>query len=282
MTMKKIIVFVFIVSLAITSQAQVNFEGIIKWNLSLTSINNSSAQTELTPKQKEEINKSITELEAKINDPSMQPAFESNPSLKLMMQQQLNTMKAMQSENGLSGLNSLMPKSYLIKMKDGNSYTQIDGGAAAAAGDILYLKAMDKTYYIKKGAKTYSLAPKSQSTFSENATVMVTPTTETTKILNYSCTKYVVTFTEAGKTRTLFIWATKDLKQYNLSSFQISGLSNPANTSAIRKIDGVPLKIELTEEGQTVILEVIELKSMSMPTTDFLLPADYKEVPYGQ
>jgi hypothetical protein len=188
-------------------------------------------------------------------------------------------MKAMQGEKGIS---SLMPKSYIVKMKDGNSYTQIEGGVAAAAGDILYLKAMDKTYYIKKGAKTYSIAPKTKSTYSEDATVMVTPTTETTKILNYACTKYIVTFTEAGKSRTLFIWATKDLKQYSPSSFQISGLSNASNTSAIRKIDGVPLKIEVTEEGQTVILEVIELKSISLPTTDFLLPADYKEVPFGQ
>src|SRR6478735_2146511 len=186
--MKKIILFVFIVQFAITSQAQVNFEGIIKWSMTLTSKNNTSAQTELTPKQKEELNESITELEARLNDPSMQPAFESNPSLKVMMEQQLATMKTMQGEKGIS---SLMPKSYTVKMKDGNSYTQIDGGAAAAAGDILYLKAMDRTYYIKKGAKTYSLAPKSQSTFSENATVMVTPTTETTKILNYTCTKYV-------------------------------------------------------------------------------------------
>lgn len=279
MIMKKIIVLVFILSLAITSQAQGNFEGIIKWNLSITSITNSSAQTELTSKQKEELNKSITELEAKINDPSMQPAFESNPSLKAMMQQQLATMKAMQGEKGIS---SLMPKLYTVKLKDGNSYTQIEGGAAAAAGEILYLKAMDKTYYIKKGAKTYSLAPKSTSTFSENATVMVTPTTETAKILNYTCTKYLVTFTEDGKTRRLLIWATKDLKQYSPSSFQISGLSNAANISAIRKIDGVPLKIELNEEGQTFILEVIELKSMTLPTTDFLLPADYKEVPFGQ
>ena len=277
--MKKNILFVFIVLFAITSQAQVNFEGVIKWNMTLTSKNNTSAQTELTPKQKEELNKSIAELEAKINDPSMQPAFESNPSLKAMMEQQLATMKAMQGEKGIS---SLMPKSYTVKMKDGNSYTQIEGGAAAAAGDILYLKAMDKTYYIKKGAKTYSLAPKSKSTFSEDATVMVTPTTETAKILNYTCTKYIVTFTEAGKTRTLFIWATKDLKQYSPGSFQISGISNASNMSAIRKIDGVPLKIELTEQGQTVILEVIELKSMTLPTIDFVLPADYKEVPFGQ
>jgi len=278
--MKKIVVFVFIVSLAITSQAQVNFEGTVKWSLSLKSSNNTaSTQKELTPAQKEDLKKGIAELEKNLNDPNMKAMFESNPSLKATMEKQLATMKAMQGENGLSGL---LPKSFTVKMKDGNSHTQVDGGALAAAGDILYLKATDKTYYIKKAAKTYSVSSKSKTTSTEDATTTVTATTETAKILNYTCTKYVVTFTEAGKTKTMFIWATKDLKQYSSSSFQTGGMSNHSNTAAFKKIDGVPLKIEMAEQGQTVVMEVIELKNTSLPASDFVLPLDYKEVPFGQ
>jgi hypothetical protein len=279
--MKKIIVSFFIASLIISSNAQINFEGTIKWSLSLNSSKNTgtTTQKELTPQQKADLTKGIAELESKLNDPGMQAMFESNPSMKAMLEQQLATMKTMQGENGMNGL---MPKSYTVKMKDGNSYTQMEGGAMAAAGDILYLKSTDKTYYIKKAAKTYSVAPKSKSTTSEDATTTVTATTETTKILNYTCTKYIVTFTEAGKTKTLFIWATKDLKQYASGSFHTSGIGNQGNMTALKKIDGVPLKIEVTEQGQTIVLEVIELKNVTLSAADFVLPADYKEVPFGQ
>jgi hypothetical protein len=277
--MKRIIIFVFITSIAIVSQAQVNFEGTIKWSLSLNSTANAGAtQKELTPQQKADLNKGIAELETKLNDPNMQAMFESNPSMKTMLEQQLATMKTMQG-NGISGM---LPKSYTVKMKNGNSYTQVDGGALAAAGDILYLKATDKTYYIKKAAKTYSVAPKSKNTSSEDATTAVTATTETAKILNYTCTKYIVTFTEAGKTKTMFIWATKELKQYSSGSFQTGGMGNHSNISALKKIDGVPLKIEMTEQGQTIVMEVIELKNATLAASDFVLPTGYKEVPFGQ
>lgn len=280
--MKKFIVFIIASAITITSHAQTNFEGTIKWSIAFSgSQGNASAQKELTPKQKEELDKGIAELEAKLNDPEMKPMFDSNPSMKSMLEQQLATMKAMQS-NGASGM---MPKSYTVKMKDGNSYTQIEGGAMAAIGDILYLKATDKTYYVKKAAKTYSVAPKSKTAATtDNATVTVTATTETAKILTYTCTKYIVTFSEAGKSKTMFIWATKDLKQYASSSFHTGGMGNQsqAHTSAFNKIDGVPLKIEATEQGQTVVMEVIELKNMTLPASDFILPADYKEVPFGQ
>lgn len=279
--MKKLIVFFITISFTITTStyAQVNFEGMMKWSITMKGANGTaSSQQELTPHQKEELNKNIADLEKKLNDPSMKPLFDNNPSLKLMMEQQLATMKTMQ---GGDGMNSLLPKSYTIKFKDGNSYTQVDGGALAAAGDILYLKATDKTYYIKKTAKTYSITPKAKPA-ANDATTTVTATTETTKVLTYTCTKYIVTFTEAGKTKTMFVWATKDLKQYSSSSFQSTGIGSQSNTAALKKIDGVPLKIEMTDQGQTVIIQVIELKNTAIPTTDFILPLDYKEVPFGQ
>ncbi|WP_157446952.1 DUF4412 domain-containing protein [Cytophaga aurantiaca] len=283
--MKKIIVFIFCATLALMSQAQVNFEGTVKWGITLGGSQAAPAQKELTPQQKEELNKGIAELEAKMNDPEMKTMLDGNPSMKAMFEQQLATMKAMQSNGAAGAAAGAMPKSYTVKLKDGNSYTQVEGGALAAAGDILYLKSTDKTYYIKKAAKTYSVAPKSKAPAStDNAAVTVTATTETAKILTYTCTKYIVTFTEAGKTKTMFIWATKDLKKYSSSSFHTGGVGNQshASASAFSKIDGVPLKIEVTEQGQTVVLQVLELKSATLSASDFVLPTGFKEVPFGQ
>lgn len=277
--MKKIIGFIFIISLVITTHAQVNFEGTIKWSLTLNGlISTTTTPKELTPKQKDDLKKGIAELESKLKDPDMKAMLDANPSMKAMLEQQLASMKAMQGDEGIVGLR---PKSYTIKVKDGNTYTQVEGGSSAT-GDILYLKLTDKRYYIKKATKTYSLAPKLKSTPSEESSVTVTPTSETVKILNYTCIKYVVTFSETDKTKSMFIWATKDLKQYNSNSFQTSGLGNQSNTAALKKIDGVPLKIEMTEQGQSVVMEVIELKNAILPANDFVLPLDYKEVPFGQ
>ena len=262
--------------------AQTNFEGTIKWGMSMTSAAGTPAKTpELSAKQKAELQDNIAKLEQQMNDPQMQAMFQSNPSLKATLEQQLQSMKLMQGDGGVS---NLLPKSYTVKIKDGNSYTTVDGGAMAAMGDILYLKSTNKTYFIKTSAKTYSVSPKSASASAttDNKTVTVAPTTETKKILTYNCTKYIVTITENGVVQTMNIWATKDLKQYNAQSFQTDGVGQKSMTNAFKEIDGVPLRIEMTEKGQSVVMEVLELNNTPLSTSDFVLPAGFKEVPFGQ
>jgi len=262
--------------------AQTNFEGTIKWGMSMTSASGTATKTpELTAKQKADLQDGINKLEQQMNDPQMQAMFQSNPSMKASLEQQLQSMKLMQGEGGVS---NLLPKSYTVKIKDGNSYTTIDGGAMAAMGDILYVKATDKTYFIKTASKTYSVSPKSAaaSASTNNQTIKVVPTTETKKILTYNCTKYIVTITENGKTQTMNIWATKDLKQYSSQSFQTAGVGQNSHAAAFKDIDGVPLRIEMTEQGQSVVLEVLELKNTPLSASDFVLPAGFKEVPFGQ
>lgn len=240
-----------------------------------------SSSTQLTDKQKAELNESIVELEKQLNDPEMKAMFESNPSMKATLENQLKTMKSMQGDGGTS---SLMPKSFTIKMKDGNSLTIMDGGMAASMGDILYQKATDKTYYVKKEAKTYSVAPKHTPIPGEDSSIVtVVATAETKKILTYNCTKYIVSISRKGEKQTMTVWATKDLKQFDVKSFHSSNMGGKNSYSdAFKKIDGIPLAMEMKEQGQVVSMEVIELKNTTLPASDFIIPGGFKEVPFGQ
>lgn len=261
------------------SFAQTAFEGSIKWSMSMTSTAGTSPSgTQLTEKEKADMKKNIAEMEKQMNDPQMQAMFESNPQMKATLEKQLEVMKAMQSEGGV---NNLLPKSYTIKVKDGSSLTSVEGGITASMGDILYQKSTDKTYYIKRDSKTYSVAPKAPAKTTDSSVVTVTATTETKKILTYNCTKYVVTITQKGQKQVMNLWATKDLKQYDVKSFQVSDPGTQAYAAAFKKINGVVLGMEMTHEGQTMKMEVIELKATTLPASDFVIPAGFKEVPYG-
>lgn len=239
-----------------------------------------SSSTQLTDKQKAELNEGIIELEKQLNDPEMKAMFESNPSMKATLENQLKTMKSMQGDGGMS---SLMPKSFTIKMKDENSLTTMDGGMAASMGDILYQKTTDKTYYIKRDAKTYSAAPKHTPPVEDSSIVTVVATAETKKILTYNCTKYIVSISKKGEKQTMNIWATKDLKQFDAKTFHSSNMGGKNSYSdAFKKIDGVPLAMEMKEQGQSISMEVIELNNTTLPASDFTIPAGFKEVPFGQ
>ena len=189
-------------------------------------------------------------------------------------------MKSMQG--GGSPSNALL-NGYTIEMKDGNSLTKVDGAMGAGVGDILHIKSTGKTYFIKNATKTYSVKPPSNNTANQGVT-KVTPTSETMQVLNYTCKKYIVTVTRDTAVRTMYMWVTKDITGFDSQSFHAlsmsSGNSNTAN--ALSSIDGIPLRIETEQRGHKFVMEVTEITKQSLPATDFILPADYKEVPFGQ
>jgi len=262
------------------SFAQASFEGTIKWSIKMTPTGSSTAApVELTDKQKEELKESIAQIESQLNDPQMQAMLDSNPSMKVTLMRQLQTMKEMQGD---VVVNNLLPRSFTIKMKDGNSLTTVEGITSSMI-DVLYQKVTDKTFYIKRDAKTYSVASKHTKTAEDSSIVTVAATAETKKILSYNCIKYIVTLSNKGEKQTMNVWATKDLKQFDVKSFHNSNIGgNNSFSEAFKKIDGISLAMEMSEQGQTIKMEVIELKSGVLPAADFTVPADFKEVPLGQ
>jgi len=175
-------------------------------------------------------------------------------------------------------MNSMMPKSIEVHVKNMNALSKMEGGVMNGM-ETLYLKDKATSYRIDRQSKTYSVLPSPTSHGEHMPEAKVTKTSETAKILGYNCTKYLVESTINGKTFQQFLWATTDIK-----GFDMKHMSTRDRTGAsfyFDKIDGVPLKMEMMMPEGTMVMEAIEVKKQSLPASDFVIPSDYKEVKTG-
>ena len=287
----KTILSVLLSFLMLSAFAQTTFEGVIKWSMTMEGTGTSaqpstSAAPQMSAQDQAKLQQGITELETQLKDPEMQKMMTENPSMKKMMEDRLAQMKSMQQpSSGTSATsgNSMAPSGFTIKIKNGNTLTKIEGGSMAAMmGDILYLKATDKTYYIKNASKTYSVKPAAASTSSAQGTTKAVATAETMKILNYTCTKYIVTTTNGKEVKTMYVWATKEIKDIDPKSFHgISHSGGNMNSSTFTGIEGVVLRVESTEHGMKMVMQVTNISKQALPSSDFIIPAGYTETTFG-
>lgn len=267
--MKKIILFFLLLSAA-HANAQ-NFEGIITWKI--TAEMDAATKAKMDEAQKK-MNDPATqaqmkEMKEKMNDPQFKAMMESNPQMKAQIEQMLKM-----SEGGET--NSFMPKSFVLKIKDQNTLTKMEGGIMGNM-EILYLKSKNTTYKLDREAKTYSVMSKSGMDSLKVSDVKITKTGETSKILNYNCTKYIAESTVAGKPVQQIFWTTTAIKDLDMKSLAHQRMGNSQQSLFYEKIEGVPLKIEVKQAQMGMIMEVVELKKQSLGASDFAIPGDFKE-----
>jgi hypothetical protein len=214
----------------------------------------------------------MKEMEARMNDPQFKKMMEANPQMKAQME---NVMK-MQAGAGPNPAD-MMPKSMTLRIKGNNSIMTMEGGMMM--GEMLHIADKDQTVRLDRQNKTYMVIPSSNSVqgqAGEAPKTTVTKTSETATILNYSCTKYVVTIQERGQTITSNVWATNDIKDINYKALAKQKGSR-GQSFFYEGIDGVGLKVESQTPHEKVIWEVTEIKKESLNAADFLIPSDYKE-----
>lgn len=107
--------------------------------------------------------------------------------------------------------------------------------------------------------------------------VKVTKTNETAKIAGYNATKYIVEVNNNGNKTIQNIWATTEIKDFDLKS--LSKQKFGRDKMYLDKIDGVPLKIEMSTKEANMTMQVTEIKREPLNAADFTIPADFKEVP---
>ncbi len=268
--MKKIITasLLFIVMQA-QSQA---FEGTIKWSMKME-ITDPKMKAQMEHAQQKMSDPAqqakIKEMQDKMNDPKMKAMMDANPQMKAQME---SMMKMSQGGNMMG---DMMPKGMIIKMKGPNSLVSMDGGMMS--GDFLHTA--DKSVHLDRANKTYSLMP---TTADEKAGQSkkqhsVVKTSETMKIMGYTCTKYIVTTTlEQGHTTTTNLWTTMEIKDIDFKSM-LKQRNSQGHSMYYEGVAGIPLRIESgTPQGQ-IIMEVMEIKRESLSASDFVVPSDYKE-----
>jgi len=255
-----------------------NFEGTIKWSMKMevTDPALKAKMAEGQQKMNDPANQAkMKEFEAKMNDPQFKAMMEANPQMKEMMEKNMKMMKG--ASNG--DMSGMMPKGMIIKLKDGNSLVTMDGGMMA--GDFLRLKDKNESIHIDRQNKTYSVMNTGNGAgnpMGEASKPTVTKTGETTKILGYTCTKYVVTLTERGQTITQNLWATTEIKDIDVKALAKQRMGRGGQSMFYEGVDGIPLRIESTMKEGNMLMECTEIKKESLNASDFVIPSDFKEV----
>ena len=267
--MKKLIPC-FLLLLAFGAKAQ-NFEGTIKWSMKMEITDPATkAKMEEAAKRMSDpaMQARMKEMQSKMNDPQMKSMMDNNPQMKAQME---GAMKMMQGGD----LSSMIPKGFTIRIKGQNTRTKMEGGAMAM--EILYLKDKDQAYSLDRQNKTYSPLTGNNSTQGSTSTPpKVTKTSETTKILNYICTKYIVEIKEGDRTIQESIWATTEIKDIDLKSLAKQKMGR-GQSIFYEGVEGVPLRVEMNMTEGNTTMEVIEIKRESLSAADFSIPSDFKE-----
>jgi hypothetical protein len=267
--MKKLVALVL--SMAALNAWSQGFEGTIKMSMKME-ITDPALKAKMEEGQKK-MNDPATqakmkEMEARMNDPQFKKMMEANPQLKAQME---NVMKM---QAGGNMMDNVMPKGMTMKMKGGNSLTIIEGGMAA--GEMLHLGDKNETVRLDRQNKTYMVVPAGKGMPGEDVKPTVTKTSETATILNYSCTKYIVTIQERGQTITSNVWATTDIKDIDVKAFA-KQRTNRGQSFFYEGVEGMPLKVEASTPQGKMIMEVTDIKKESLNAADFAIPSDYTE-----
>lgn len=268
--MKKtaLLLFIFISAIA---HAQ-TFEGIMSWKITTEMDASTKAKVDEAQKKLKDpaTQAQMKEMKEKMNDPQFKAMMDANPQLKAQMDQILKM-----AEGG--EVNSLLPTGLTVKMKNGNTLTKMEGGMMGNM-EVLFLKDKNMTYQLNRESKTYTAFPATQSTDSLKVSdVKVTKTSETAKILNYNCTKYIAESVWQGKPVKQIFWTTTAIKDIDMKSLARQRMGNNQQSMFFEKIDGVPLKIEMNQAEIGMVMEVTELKRQSLSASDFSIPAGFKE-----
>lgn len=266
--MKNILTLLLVI-LGVNVNAQ-NFEGTITWSIT-TDIKDPKMKAQMEQAQKQmndpAMQAQMKEMQEQMNDPQMKAMMESNPQMKAQME------KIMSMTAG-GGMDSMIPKGLMVKIKDQNTLTHMDGGMMV--GDILYLKDKDQSYLVDRENKTYSLIGKGEEN-ANDMTATVIKTSETDKILGHNCTKYKVEMKEQGKPITQYIWATTELKGIDMSGLTKQKM-NGRQSLFYEKIEGVPLKMEMSMPEMEMVMEATAIKKETLSADQFIIPSNFKEV----
>lgn len=261
---------ILILAISLSTVVGQNFEGTIKWKMTMEITDpEQAANIKEAEKQMSDpaMQAKMAELKKQMENPQMKAMMESNPQMKAMMDKL--------TSGNMTSVNSMIPTGFQIKTKDGNTLSIMEGGLMGGI-QVLYLKDKNQSYQIDRENKTYSPV-NSEATGTSNTTVKVTKTSETAKVMNYNCTKYIVEVITENRTLIQNCWATTEIKNIDLT-----GLANQrmgkGSAMFYKEIEGVPLKMEMEQPEAKITMEVTDITKGTLDKSEFIIPSDYKEV----
>ena len=189
------------------------------------------------------------------------------------------------------GFRSDNPKNSIIVKLDDKTITMIDHEKKSYSEMPMDMnKMMPQTEAGKKDAEDMAAFQNMMKNMMK-IDISVQPMSDTKKIKNWMCKKYLMTMNTFMGAFTSEIWATEDLKiDANLYSKFASSMmaaipgmqSNlEAMTTEMKKIKGVQVHTIMTQnimnQEHKIITELLEFKEAKAPADLFKLPAGYKK-----
>lgn len=270
--MKNLLVAVLLL-IVVQAKSQ-TFEGTIKWSMKME-VTDPQMKAKMENAQKKMADPAqqakMKEMQEKMNDPKMKAMMDANPQMKAQME------AVMKMSQGGDIMANMIPKGMVVKMKGTSSLVSMDGGMVP--GD--FLNTAEKSVMINRSSKTYSVMPtataESEKPGRPKVPHTVTKTSETMKVMGYTCTKYVVTATsEQGHNTTTNLWTTNEIKDIDFKSLA-KQRHNQGQSMYYEGVEGIPLRIEASTPQGQMIMEVTEIKRESLNASEFVIPADFKE-----
>jgi len=268
--MKKLVLVLVMIFVVMVGRTQ-SFEGVIHWSMKMdiTDPKIKAQMEDAKKKASDPANQAkMKELQAKMDDPQFKALMEQNPQMKAQMEAALKMMQG-------GDMNAMMPSAIIVKMKGANTLTSIQGGIMDKT-EVLHVADKDATYTINHASKTY-MVMKNNKEAEQNKSPKITKTSETQKILGYTCMKYIIEQTARdGKTVNTNYWATNEIKDVDLKSLAKQQASQ-SQSFIFSEVDGVPLKIEVMMPQGNMTMQCTEFKKESVPASTFVLPGGYSE-----
>lgn len=266
--MKNLLILFFLLPSMASAQ---NFEGIVTWKINSEITDPKlKAQMEEAKKRMEDpaVQAQMKEMKEKMNDPQFKAMMDANPQLKTQLEASMKMAET-------SDMASMAPKGHILKIKDQNYLSRMEGGII---GDYAFLYVGDKniSYRLNMKDKTYSEIKPDPA--AKKPEVKVTKTGETAKILNYNCVKYIAEIATDGHTVVQNIWTTDEIKGIDLKKVAQQRMTSGQEYIIFDQIDGFPLKVQMKLAQANTSMEVTEIKRQSLPSSDFVIPAGFREV----
>lgn len=278
--MKKIAAVLAALLMTLTLSAQ-DFEGTITWKMT-AEISDPALKAKMQAAQAQlaspEMQAKLQQAQAAMQSPQMQEMMRQNPQMKAMIERQMAAMKGpaagAASDNPLG---AWLPESFTFKTKGQRSLVIVKGGPAA--GETLTMADKALTYRLNREEKTYRKVSREPAENPSTQTYKITRTTETAKILGYTCTRCDV---EPGNSTspekmTYAVWVTSEIKGLDPKKLHAITVAQGRGANFVGQLDGVPLKMEVHSAKANFTMEVTAITPGSLPAAQFELPADFTE-----
>lgn len=273
--MKKIFFAITAAAFGCFAHAQ-DFEGTVVWKMraSLTDPAMQAAQAQLSSP---DIQAKMMEAQAAMNTPEMQAMMAQNPQMRAMIEKSMAAIPKPGAANADSA-GGMFPRGITLKAKGARTLVKVEGGMMPS--ETLTLGDQGVSYQLDRAAKTYQrLAPSNDSTaLAAGAAFKITKTSDTAKVLGYTCTRYLVESPDGTDGITYSVWTTRDIKGLDpkkMGSLQVGRDHGP---NFMSQLEGAPLKMDITTPQAKIMMEASSIKKESLADSTFAVPAGFTEV----